>query len=250
MVYQRIFQSMMVLLAVGLTLSACGSDKTPTPQSEYCDVKCACDSCTPTQKSMCTDDLLNLANVADQKNCGGKYDLYFKCLQDDTSCADGAYDDSACENEKTELNNCIKPPLPCLTVGNGVCNEPEPAGDGTCDPGTDVVDCMPPPTCPTANNGTCDEPEGTNTCPEGSDPIDCPCSKCSAFIMNQSGIMLCQASSMLFSNLYACACDNAKCLMDCQATGDFCGGGPFSTTCMNCVTTTCMADYGSCQQDN
>jgi hypothetical protein len=31
------------------------------------------------------------------------------------------------------------------------------------------VDCF----CATAADGTCDEPEGPDTCPEGSDAVDC-----------------------------------------------------------------------------
>ena len=249
MVYQRIFRSLMVLFAVGLMFAACGTPEPPTPQSEFCAVKCNCSNCPQAEEDMCTDDLTNQARDAELKQCRNLFDTYLACLNENGKCTSRVFDESACVDALNAMNACIDPPVPCPTVDNGVCNEPAPAGDDTCDAGTDTNDCMPPPMCPTANNGMCDEPEGTNTCPEGTDPIDCPCAKCSEYIVDQTGNMLCQASNKLFSDLFACVCDNLKCLPDCQAMGDFCGAGPFSQTCLACVNMKCMTEYGSCQQD-
>ena len=248
-VYQRMFQSVMVLFTAGWAFAACGAPEPQTPQSQYCTTKCACNKCTTTEKGTCTDDIANLEVEADGAQCGERYDVYLSCLNANGTCTEGDFDESACYNEEVDLNTCIDPPTPCPTVDNGVCNEPPPAGDDTCVSGTDTNDCMAPPTCATVNDGTCDEPEGTNKCPEGTDPTDCMCARCGTYVANQAGNMLCPTSNMLFNALYECACDINKCLMICGLAGQSCGGGPIAAECSTCITSSCLAEQNACVQD-
>ncbi|HWB79507.1 MAG TPA: hypothetical protein VG755_31310 [Nannocystaceae bacterium] len=101
----------------------------------------------------------------------------------------------------------------CPTVLDGKCDEPGCGGTDLCPVGTDEFDCngvcgatgsdsgtgtgtdsggsesntttattattdpttdTGNPDCPYYGDGECDEPEGTNLCPEGTDPLDCP----------------------------------------------------------------------------
>lgn len=247
MVYQRIFQSVILLFATGLAFAACGAPEPETPQSKYCNVKCACNKCTTTEKNTCTDDILNLDVEADGAQCGQRYDVYLSCVNANGTCSDGVFDESACYNEDVDLRMCIHPLTPCPTVDNGVCNEPPPAGDDTCVTGSDTKDCMPAPACATANDGTCDEPEGTNKCPEGTDPVDCPCARCNSYLLDQSGNTLCETSKSLFTTLYDCAC--ATCVSVCGNVGDICDGGTFSMPCYDCVVMSCTTQHNACVQD-
>lgn len=246
MVYQRMFQSVISLLIAGLTFAACSSPAPETPQLKYCTAKCDCEKCVGEEKSKCNDDIVNLGEEASQAKCKDNYDAYLTCLNTDGVCADGAFDDSACFNEETDLHTCIKPPPVCMTVNNGICNEPPPLGDGTCATGTDTKDCM-APTCPTTNDGVCDEPQGTGTCPAGSDTIDCPCLKCFSYASNQSAGTLCAASNTVFSALYSCAC--GTCSADCGNLGDICDSGSLSATCENCLSSMCSTQFNSCLND-
>lgn len=82
-------------------------------------------------------------------------------------CADGS-DPEDCGDTKL-----------CMSVSDGICDEPPPKGTGLCPEGTDPIDCAGADSgggdCPTANDGVCDEPGGAGTglCPVGSDPDDC-----------------------------------------------------------------------------
>jgi len=248
MVYQRIFQSVTMLFLAGTTFAACGSDEPQTPQTKYCTAKCNCNKCTPNESATCLDDITNLSTEAGGANCKDAYDAYLTCLNADGVCSDGDFDESACFNEETDLKTCINPPPACATVNNGICNEPAPAGDGTCATGTDTKDCMMVAMCPTAGDGICDEPQAGGSCPAGSDPIDCPCTKCATYAGNGQMGTLCAASNSLFMNLYECAC-GSSCINSCGDIGDICDGGSLSGTCYTCLTASCNAQYMACSMD-
>jgi len=231
-----------------VTFAACGSDQPQTPQQKYCTAKCNCNNCTSSESAKCLDDIINLGTEARGADCKDPYDAYLTCLNGDGVCTDGDFDESACFNEETDLNSCIKPPPACATVKNGICNEPPPKGDGTCATGTDTEDCK-APTCPTAGDGVCDEPQGTGKCAQGTDPIDCPCTKCFAYALDQSKGSLCMMSNMLFTAFYQCACDTTKCLSSCGNIGDICDGGQLSSTCTTCLSSLCTMQYSACVQD-
>lgn len=249
MVHQRILRSVTLLFIAGLTFAACGPSEPQTPQEKYCAAKCSCNKCTPTETATCSDDIINLAEEAKAADCGDPYDTLLSCLNMDGACVDGAFDESPCFNEETDLKSCINPPPACTTVDDGVCNEPT-IGDGTCATGTDAKDCM-PPACPTAGDGICDEPEAGGPCPDGSDPLDCPCATCFNFAADQSMKTLCEPSVPLFDAMRACACDNAKCLSSCGDFGDICdsGVGVLSSACYSCLSSLCTTETNACAAD-
>lgn len=248
MVHQRLLQSVTMLFIAGLTFAACGSSEPQTAQEKYCAAKCSCNKCTPTESATCSDDIINLEEEAKAADCGDPYGTLLSCLNRDGECTDGAFDESACFNEETDLKSCIKPPPACTTVDDGVCNEPSPAGNGTCATGTDTKDCM-LPTCPTAGDGFCDEPQNGGSCPLGSDPLDCPCAKCITYSYDQTINTLCEPSKPIYDPLRACACDNAKCLSSCESVGDFCDFGVLSSTCFSCLSTLCVTEINACSAD-
>lgn len=244
MVYQRMFQGLALLFLAGSTFAACGSDEPQTPQEKYCTAKCNCNKCTPTESGTCRDDIVNLADESRGANCQDPYDSYLTCLNTDGVCTDGDFDESACFNEETDLRSCINPPPTCMTVNDGICNEPAPAGDGTCATGSDSKDCMPKPMCPTANDGVCDEPVN---CPKGSDTLDCPCNKCFTHALDQSTGTICDASNSLYTAFYTCAC--GSCVGSCGGVGDICDAGPLSSACATCMSSLCTMPYNACVQD-
>lgn len=253
MVYQRLIRSVMLLSIAGLTFAACGSNEPQTPQQKYCTAKCNCNKCTPSESATCLDDIINLADEAKGADCKDPYETYLTCLNEDGACTDGDFDESSCYNEETDLRTCIKPPPACMTVGDGICNEPAPKGDGTCATGTDTMDCMaPPPVCVTAGDGVCDEPPpaGNGTCAAGSDTLDCAgmCKKCFTYALDQTTGTLCDTSTSLFSALYECAC-SATCSASCGGLGDICDNGQLSSSCYNCVSSQCATSYNACVQD-
>lgn len=161
----------------GFAFAACGEEAPSTPQAQYCAQVCDCNKCSDAERASCIDDAVGLLDDAKNRDCRDSYDTYFTCVTKDAACEDGAYDDSACFNEETDLKNCINPPPACASNNDGICDEPAPAGNGKCAKGADKTDCAVKP-CPTTNDGVCDEPKGTNTCDLGSDPVDCapvPC---------------------------------------------------------------------------
>jgi hypothetical protein len=255
MVYQRIFQGVTMFFLAGATFAACESSEPQTPQQEYCSIKCNCNKCTPTESATCLDDMVNLEDQAGGADCIDPYETFVSCLIVDGVCTDGDFDESACFNEETDLKACIKPPPACATVEDGKCNEPMPAGDGTCATGSDTKDCTVPP-CATTNNGICDEPEGTNTCAEGSDPIDCPapkCLTCFEYLQNPEAGTLCATSSSKYSAVYDCACNNMKCATSCSGLDDLCSTKAASMMCRTCVggfDAACTMAYQNCMMDN
>lgn len=113
--------------------------------------------------------------------------------------------------EGTDPEDCVT--MDCPTQLDGKCDEPGGGGTNLCPPGSDPFDCggtsnsetgtgtdsgtgtdtgtettltttspettdpttdTGNPECPYYGDGECDEPEGTNLCPEGTDPLDCP----------------------------------------------------------------------------
>ncbi len=248
MIHQRLAQGVMLLFLAGATFAACSSDPPSTPQGKYCDSLCTCNKCTDSELATCNDDMLNLEDEARGADCKSQYDTLLTCLNGDPTCVDGAYDTSICFNEETDLNVCIKPPPACSTVDNGICNEPAPAGNGTCATGTDKNDCM-VAACPTANDGFCDEPEGSGLCPNGSDPLDCPaemCVRCFSFAIDTTKT-LCELSNTAFSAFYECAC--GACIDSCSNIGDLCDFGSVSQGCTSCVSALCPTQYDACIQD-
>lgn len=249
MVYQRIFRSVMLLCFGGVAFAACGTSDTQTPQQKYCTAKCNCNKCTPNESATCLDDLVNLQDEATSADCKDPYETYLTCLNADGECTDGNFDESPCFNEETDMKACIKPPPACTTINDGICNEPQPKGDGTCASGTDEKDCM-PPACLTTNDGVCDEPEGTGTCPDGSDIVDCPCTKCLPYAFDQTMGTLCEMSNTVFTALYDCACNSATCLASCGDIGDICDTGIMSSSCLSCLSSSlCMTQYNACSND-
>jgi hypothetical protein len=247
MVHQRMIRSVAWLFFAGMTFAACGNSEPQTPQEKYCTAKCNCNKCTPTESATCRDDLINLEEEASAADCADPYGTLLSCLNIDGVCLDGAFDESPCFNEETDLKSCIKPPPACATVEDGVCNEPT-GGDGTCAAGTDTKDCMIPP-CATAGDGFCDEPEGSGLCDEGTDPLDCPCAKCYTYAQDQTMNTLCEASSAIYTTFRTCACDNAKCLASCGNVGDLCDNGVISTSCYNCLSSFCVMETNDCVVD-
>jgi hypothetical protein len=248
MVHQRLIRSVTLLFVAGLTFVACGPSEPQTPQEKYCAAKCACNKCTPTESATCRDDMINLEEEAKAADCGDPYGTLLSCLNRDGVCTDGAFDESACFNEETDLKSCIKPPPVCATVDDGICNEPSPAGNGTCATGTDTKDCM-IPACATANDGFCDEPEGSGFCADGTDPLDCPCTSCFTYASDPAMKTLCETSKPLYDPMRACACDNAKCLGSCGDLGDICDNGILSSACYTCLNTVCPSETNACAAD-
>lgn len=83
----------------------------------------------------------------------------------------GVPHDTAPPPDASSQPDFAPPPPPCATVGDGICDEP-PQGTGTCPQGTDALDCD--VLCPWANDGYCDEgPAGA--CAPGTDVADCDC---------------------------------------------------------------------------
>jgi hypothetical protein len=250
MIHKRMFQGVMLLLLSGVTFAACGPTPSSTPQERYCVAQCECNKCTDTENASCRDDILNLADKAASADCKDPYDTYVTCLNTEGACRDGLFDTSDCYNEEVDLNHCIKPPPACSTVDNGICNEPPPAGDGSCEAGTDTKDCM-VPECPTANDGYCDEPENGGTCADGTDPLDCPeepCVACLNYAFDPSSGTLCDTSTTAFTALFDCAC-GVDCSASCGGTGDICDYGPLSSSCYTCVSSLCKTAYDMCAAD-
>jgi hypothetical protein len=179
MIHERLAKGVtLLLLATGATFAACGDDAPLSPKANFCAKQCACNKCANDEQGTCLDDITNLEDEARDKDCKDQFTTYITCLNNDAECTDGDYDISVCGAEETDVNDCLKPPPPaCMTANNGVCDEPE--GTNTCAEGSDVMDCA-TSTCPTSNDGTCDEPEGSGLCPEGSDPIDCNPTSCAS----------------------------------------------------------------------
>lgn len=249
MIHKRLFHGMVLLFLSGFTFAACETE-TLTPQQKFCTAQCECNKCTDSESATCLDDMINLEDKAQSADCRDPYETYLTCLNAEGACTDGLFDTSVCYNEEVDLNTCIKPPPACATVDNGICNEPAPAGDGTCAKGTDAKDCM-VPTCPTAGDGFCDEPEGSGFCAEGTDPLDCPaepCAPCLDYAYDQSSGTLCESSNTTFAALYECAC-GVDCSASCGDVGDICDFGQLSGTCYTCVSSLCPTAYDACVND-
>jgi hypothetical protein len=269
-----------LLIAAPVTFGACGGDEpSADPKIRYCEQLCACNKCPESELGTCKDDIINLEDDAKNRDCKSEFDSYVNCLVADASCSDGDYDESSCSADQKALNGCLNPVKPCMTVNNGVCNEPAPKGDGTCAAGSDTADCMAPPTCNTTANGACDEPGGTGSglCAQGSDAVDCACAytndgdcdepegsgycfegydaadckttcfTCSEGLADpQNAGTPCNNSIELFQAYYMCACDTASvCYSLCSSS--ICAGVAPSTTCAACAT--CTTQYNQCIND-
>lgn len=148
-----------------------------TDIEKYCEKKCQCNKCVGGQLDSCNDDTDGLQEDAFRANCRTKFDTYLACVSNDAMCTDGKYDETMCVAAEKDVRDCIASAPTCNTKNDGVCNEPAPAGDGTCPKGTDFNDCKP---CETTNNGVCDEPApaGNGSCLAGTDTLDCMVMTC------------------------------------------------------------------------
>ena len=193
-----LFFSVSGLSAAG-TLSGCSDDTPPTPEESHCTNRCNCEQCTTAEKGTCIDDLTNLKSDAADKNCSTEFKAFLSCLNVSSTCSDTIYDSSFCYAEETVLNDCINPKPACATTNNGTCDEPE--GTNTCAEGSDVMDCAQP--CPYVEDGFCNEPApaGDGLCAPGTDAIDCgamPCAYTNNGICNEpapAGDGLCAAGT-------------------------------------------------------
>ncbi|WP_050430680.1 hypothetical protein [Chondromyces crocatus] len=158
---------------VAAAACATGTDLAPgSPDPSLCDIICDCVECNDDQAA-CLKEWTALENRAVGVRCDDLYDAYVACYKRDAVCNNEQMRvPPSCLSASGALNQCLTESTPvCTTTNNGVCDEPE--GTGTCAEGTDVVDCGGGPVCATTNNGVCDEPEGTGTCAEGTDVVDC-----------------------------------------------------------------------------
>ena len=240
MLNKLIAQSFGIFFFAGFAFAACGEDAPSTPQAQYCAQVCDCNKCSDSERASCLDDALNFQDDAKNRDCGDSYQEYITCVTKDGSCEDGAYDESACFNEETDVKNCINPPPACESNNDGICDEPAPAGNGKCAKGSDKTDCAVKP-CLTTNDGVCDEPKGTNTCELGSDPVDCAPEPC-PYVNNgecdePGGTGLCETGSDTVDCF--CATANNGVCDEPQGTGT-CAGGTDTLDCAPCVY---CADY-------
>jgi hypothetical protein len=270
-----------LLIAAPVTFGACGGDEpSADPKIRYCEQRCACNKCSEQDLGTCKDDIINLEDDAKGGDCKDQFDSYVSCLVSDGECAEGDFDESFCAPEDKALNGCLNPVPACMKVMNGVCNEPAPKGDGTCAAGTDTADCMAPPTCSTpgnglcdelggngsglcalgsdaldcacayTNDGYCDEPEGTNSCFEGYDPMDCmpqmACSTCAEYVTDPDVAPICPESASYFEAYDACVCKGA-CAQTCGS--NLCMQVAATSACTTCLMNFCSTEYTTCAND-
>jgi len=244
MLNKLVSRSVGIVFLAGIAFAACGEETASTPQAQYCTQVCDCNKCSDSERASCVDDANNLQDDAKNRDCREAYDTYFTCITKDATCEDGLYDDSACFNEETDLNDCINPPPACATTNDGVCDEPPPAGNDKCAKGSDKTDCAIKP-CPTVNDGVCDEPKGTNTCDLGSDPVDCAPAPCPYINNGQcdepGGTAFCEEGSDTV-DCYCATANNGVC-DEPQGTG-MCLSGTDTVDCTPCVTCSEFAQTG------
>ncbi|EYF05099.1 peptidase S1 and S6, chymotrypsin/Hap [Chondromyces apiculatus DSM 436] len=158
-----------------MAAAACASGTTIDSgprEPTLCDLRCDCEGCTADEYDECAEDEALLQEAIDENECQDEFEAFFTCYTGAAVCEDETIEvPNSCVPELGELNQCVTPEPACSTLSDGICDEPE--GTGTCPEGSDAVDCATPTTCATTNNGVCDEPEGTATCSEGTDVADC-----------------------------------------------------------------------------
>lgn len=238
-----------LLIAATGTFAACSDDVPVTPESKHCQLQCNCEGCTESEQGTCIDDITNLKSDASDKQCSQEFDDYLTCMNVSATCSDTIYDTSFCFAEETVLNDCLKPKPPaCTTVNDGVCDEPE--GTNTCAEGSDVMDCS--PACPYVEDGVCNEPAplGDGLCAPETDTVDCggtTCLTCAEALNALPASNVCAASESLYSAFMTCACE--LCADPCALSQDLCTGSTPSAACLSCAQTNCSTQIAACSND-
>lgn len=76
--------------------------------SGVCQEICACQGCTTKDLNDCEDEEAAAAEKADEAGCGGEFDDYVVCLEDNLSCRDENAADKACNGILEQVNGCMK----------------------------------------------------------------------------------------------------------------------------------------------
>jgi hypothetical protein len=96
--------------AMAASIGGCGASA-----AALCDRLCECVGCSESERADCIDSLDDAAKSADEKGCGGSYDDYVSCVDQELECKNDAIVVDGCDGEIVALADCTGGTIPGVT---------------------------------------------------------------------------------------------------------------------------------------
>jgi hypothetical protein len=95
-----------LLLVPGAGWALVGSGCSSSRVTRVCDIMCDCTGCNEAGYTDCIDEAEAAQKLSADKSCGGSFDAYLTCLEDEIECRNDQFSYDGCEEEEAPLREC------------------------------------------------------------------------------------------------------------------------------------------------